>query len=204
MGQYYRPFVADNSGTVSILKNHDFECFSKLTEHSWISNPFVNAVYTLISKSTKRVAWIGDYANDHHVYVELRAASKGKPFPEWDQYSEYCLMAWGDDVSTLPRSQFPDDEFLSDYVLKKKKKFLLNHSQQSYLDMTEYAKKNTRDGWCVNPLPILTACGNGQGGGDYHSQVGIEDVGSWAFDFIEFSSKVPTDYKKEVYFFIIN
>lgn len=40
--------------------------------------------------------------------------------------------------------------------------------------------------WCVNPLPVLTACGNGRGGGDYRDDDDI-NVGSWAFDLIEYS-----------------
>lgn len=41
------------------------------------------------------------------------------------------------------------------------------------------------NGWTVHPLPLLTAEGNGRGGGDYHEQnPDIELVGTWARDSI--------------------
>ena len=36
----------------------------------------------------------------------------------------------------------------------------------------------------MHPLPLLTCEGNGNGGGDYHSEYGKEYVGTWARDLI--------------------
>lgn len=50
---------------------------------------------------------------------------------------------------------------------------------------------------CVHPLPLLTACGNDRGSGDYHE--GYPDynrVGKWAFDLIECSDKKPEGYEQ--------
>ncbi len=58
-----------------------------------------------------------------------------------------------------------------------------------------------KDGWVINPLPLLTACGNGRGGGDYHSQYPDQDkVGIWAGDVLSIEFAVPKRkwYKKLV------
>lgn len=66
---------------------------------------------------------------------------------------------------------------------------IVNHTKKQYIDLGEwwelchfYDKYNGYD-WCIHPLPLLTACGNGLGGGDY---CGLNEkmCGYWAFDYI--------------------
>lgn len=66
-------------------------------------------------------------------------------------------------------------------------------------------KEGNWAGYCVNPLPLLTACGNGRGGGDFHNSpntVGYENVGIWAFDILELSKQRPDGYAEVHYTFI--
>ena len=50
---------------------------------------------------------------------------------------------------------------------------------------------------CVHPLPLLTACGNDRGGGDYHEgHPNYNRVGEWAFDLIECTDRKPEGYDK--------
>lgn len=74
-------------------------------------------------------------------------------------------------------------------------RFVINHSKQLFVDKT---KGIDVDSWVVNPLPLLTAEGNGRGGGDYYTRSGEEDflVGSWARDIISVSNDVPSDYEE--------
>jgi hypothetical protein len=73
--------------------------------------------------------------------------------------------------------------------------------------MAAFIRENTArggdwDGWCMNPLPLLTACGNGRGGGDFGDcHVGYEDVGTWAFDWLEYTRTPPPDYEAVMYYF---
>jgi len=54
--------------------------------------------------------------------------------------------------------------------------------------MEQYVKRNVHKPsyddheWCAHPLPLLTALGNGMGGGDYRGKEGKDNIGSWAFD----------------------
>jgi hypothetical protein len=50
--------------------------------------------------------------------------------------------------------------------------------------------------WCLSPLPLLTACGNGRGGGDfYKDHIGFSDVGTWAFQLVEYTDHIPKGYQ---------
>jgi hypothetical protein len=85
MGQYYRPTLITPDGRIICLHPNEFDSFSKLTEHSWISNDFVNAVYSLIYKSRKRVAWMGDYAYEDYDPVNEPYAQV-MPFGKFRRY----------------------------------------------------------------------------------------------------------------------
>lgn len=65
--------------------------------------------------------------------------------------------------------------------------YLVNHSKKEYIVLNMYYIDNARASnsyWVIHPLPLLTAVGNGRGGGDYRG-INQELVGSWAFDTIE-------------------
>ena len=73
-------------------------------------------------------------------------------------------------------------------------KYLVNHSQQVYLNCDSYYERNKdNDDWCVNPLSLLTAIGNGLGGGDYRG-INEDYVGEWAWETISVEDEVPADY----------
>jgi large subunit ribosomal protein L21 len=65
-----------------------------------------------------------------------------------------------------------------------------------FVDLKQYKADSIKDGWCIFPISILTALGNGRGGGDYEGS-DMDKVGSWAFDSVYFTNKTPPkSYKK--------
>ena len=48
-------------------------------------------------------------------------------------------------------------------------------------------------GWQIHPLPLLTAEGNGRGGGDYHG-TNMEMVGAWARCRLGLVKEVPEGF----------
>jgi len=68
--------------------------------------------------------------------------------------------------------------------------FIVNHTKR------EYAMKINQ----FHPLPLLTAEGNGRGGGDYR---GVDEdlVGTWARDVISVKMEAPADYTMLVHNF---
>ena len=88
----------------------------------------------------------------------------------------------------------------------------MNHSKLCFIDLDKYTEENKwrehslwnsrMEGWdmCIHPLPLLTACDNGRGGGDYHG-TDMDVIGTWAFDLIEFTDVKPDDCDEVMYHF---
>ena len=74
----------------------------------------------------------------------------------------------------------------------------MNHDTKQFVDLDECkAKSEDKDGWVIQPIPLLTAVGNDRGSGDFHDgNVGYEFVGLWAWHLISISDKQPKSYKK--------
>lgn len=168
MGQYYRPYLKNEKiGNLVYATYIDGDyMMAKLMEHSWLRNPFVNAICGKIYKTPTKVVWVGDYANE--------------PGDDKTVYE----MAWGEE-SPFVRKDLKKSDFNID------DKYLVNYTKKQYIDMQKYI--DTADGseWIIHPLPLLTVVGNGRGGGDYR---GITDVGTWAGDLLAFEDNVPEGF----------
>ena len=210
MGQYYMPLVVKNN-KISTFYSHDYNNGLKLMEHSYVGNRFVNAVLTAIRGNRARIAWIGDYSDNPYKDAYSEKLSH-------DKFMRYYNDTWGrykDKYKITPEAE--------DVMNMESKGFLINHSQKIYIDMAEYISANKwheeYDAYnrqtgnvehrsydmCVNPLPLLTACGNDRGGGDYHSsRPDYDKVGTWAFDVIEYAEnaeQLPEGYEEVTYRF---
>lgn len=172
MGQYYKAvFVNTKKDKVEeYFDSWDTNNGEKLMEHSYIGNHFVmNVTYKMIN-SPKRLVWAGDYADavvgEDNFYNLTNNAEKSEPF-EIDM--KHALEA-----NTI----------------------YINHDKKEWFDLNKQTIPNMR-GWggIAHPLPILTADGNGRGGGDYHGAC-EELVGTWKGDLIEVSDTIPADYKE--------
>lgn len=198
MGQYYMPAIIHDDGRIESLYSHAFSSGLKLMEHSWIGNDFVNAVYSEICKNPKKIAWLGDYSNDF-------TDNDGEAYHEGmtlEEFSKYYDAVWGEEVQHLgPTDMVAGSDSILD--MDTRGTYLVNHTKRVFLDMGLYTKRaTTPDGWCVNPLPLLTACGNGRGGGDFRdsgNSRGGRDIGTWAFDKLEYTNEQPDSFT-EVHF----
>ncbi len=191
MGQYYMallerdgnsPFVFDRS----IDKNYTM---AKLMEHSWWRNPAVNTFCSLIYHNPAKVSWVGDYADTESVLQEKKLISK-------ERLNEIYQTVWGDKA---------DSKGLKENQLDLQGKYLCNHTYHKYLDLDKYYNECVLNGWCIHPLPLLTAIGNDQGGGDFHDapdNVGYDDVGIWADTLISIEDTIPDNYEECFYRFI--
>ncbi len=178
MGQYYKPICLDNK---QWLYTHDYGNGLKLMEHSWIGNDFVGYIMALMIKGgdwfRKRIVWAGDYYG----------TDDGKEVPYWNQ---------AEDDSGEGFTKIQPTICMSKEMQAKAK--LVNHTKKLYVRYDEMPAGE--GGWIVNPLPLLTACGNGRGGGDYRSDVDQDKVGIWAGDELSIEFAVPKSkwYKKLV------
>ena len=156
MGQY---FEAINTETLERMNPHQYDSFSKLTEHGWVGNSFVGAVMRRMMPGNpwyqSPVAWVGDYYGDEDGETDFQTLSE----KEGKKVRKYKTLT--------------TDE--------QKKAFLINHTKSQYVSYNDLPEDY--DGWMLNPLCILTAMGNGRGGGDYRGP-DEDKVGIWATDIL--------------------
>ncbi len=184
MGQYYD----------ILLKREKYEHYdrsvdgnyvmAKLTEHSWWRNETCAAVCRLIYPEPAKVYWIGDYADGADPVNGMTEAETRSVFRKC--YGKRALK---------------DRTLSGKNPLYLDKMYLVNYTKAQYIDCSEFYEKSlNKSGWAMHPLPLLTAIGNGLGGGDYRG-VNEDLIGMWAGDLIGVSSIAPENFKKnEVYF----
>jgi hypothetical protein len=190
MGQYYQPLISKDNKNYIRLSPFDYGNTSKLLGHSWIGNQFVGVVMEYLHHNPCHLAWVGDYSNDTKNYTTKISATLEKRL--WAKvWSEKSTL---ENTTGLP-------------VFKGAKGFVVNHTQKQYVDYAKYAKNpellyKQRDDMRIHFLPLLTAIGNGQGGGDYYNDnPNFKDIGSWAWDVISIEDEAPKGYTEIEPFF---
>ncbi len=179
MGQYYNILTYKNRKYTVYdrsLKNSETDTKSeyvcaKIMEHSWIYNETMESFSNIIFENPIKVAWVGDYADEcenEDIHNEKLGLEKIKLLHK---------IAWNRKSISLIRTQFDTEKML-----------LINWDKKQYVNMQEYIENNTYEGWCIHPLSLLTAIGNGFGGGDYRG-INLDKVGIWAYDTISFEKQ---------------
>lgn len=194
MGQYYRAAILGRRyGFKGTIRPYNYGTGTKLMEHSYVGNMFVNAVLAEIMNQPQRVAWIGDYSDSQETFE----TSLYKDKIDFDYFDKIYGYVWDSRKRVLHPHAIPFRQ-PEDY----ERFYLINHSRKSYVDLGK-CKERDDFGYIVSPLPLLTACGNGQGGGDYYSAYpDCDKCGLWAFDLLEFAGAHPRNYTEEVYEFV--
>ena len=156
---------------------YDYDNGAKLMEHSYIGNSFVEAVEFLLIDdgegnkgrwSGNKIVWAGDYAN-------------AEPLSGNNLYS----LAEEKDKLKMLIEAVPENYH-----------YLVNWDKKQFVDKTKCNPINgvwNIKGLKIHPLPLLTADGNGRGGGDYNGE-GIDYVGTWAKDRISLMKEIPEDF----------
>lgn len=175
MGQYYIAAILSDSGSTirAWLSPYNHGTLAKLLEHSYMNNKLLKSVEYLLSPlgyfHKSPLVWAGDYADP-------------EPDPETEKLYSIAHNA-------------PTKEIMADDVLGDTYRFLVNHTKKLYVDKLRV--EPDQYGYTLHPLSILTAEGNGQGGGDYYGS-NQELVGSWARNIISVEEEVPEGYEELV------
>ena len=196
MGQYYRVLEKEGNKRLVVYNRNiivdgkEEYMMAKLTEHSWIGNWLMETVCNKIYNSDKpvRLIWMGDYADDFANDLENTFNGLTKK-----QIINYRNAAWGE----------PDrSKAVERAVFDFEGKYIVNHTKKEYVDFSLYYKTSVMncagDKWCMHPLSLLTAIGNGYGGGDYRSPTlasTVDLVGYWAWDEINITDNIPENYE---------
>lgn len=202
MGQCYTPveIISLDDGTHFVINS--FSCQVKglgynglkLMWHSRWDNEFlVNFCARLYEKSRENdhethILWLGDY-EDLDCLSSLDGLS-------------VCFAgtrnSWLKEALKDPNRKEDDiDNANPDFSLTNK--FLVNTTKQEFINCTTYYNCNhDADNCCIHPLPLLTAVGNGKGGGDY-SGANNELVGRWVGDALYIDDEEPAESFTEIF-----
>lgn len=182
VGQYFFPVIGDAHGEVLYVFDRSVDgryTGAKLMEHSWMGSPCCRGVTEQLQlHGPCRLAWVGDYVKDADFDEAFRAARR--------------IPA---DVALLKRT-----DVFGETVLKVglhgpgaalDGRVLVNLEQRVYIDVDEYcAAAQLAADDVVYPLSLLTAVGNGRGGGDYLGTC-MDFVGAWAWNLISVAAEPP-------------
>lgn len=184
MGQYYHPISLTS---FEWLYPNDYSEGLKIMEHSWVGSKFIGVIMKLLTKGNKwyknKIVWAGDYSeevlNNNNLYSMCYGFSMG--------YGKY-------DDTNIRLFEIINLKFLLNEQ-EQKKAIIVNHAKKEYVKISDCKKDG--EGWIINPLPLLTALGNGGGGGDYHGS-NMNLIGRWASDEIsvEFDEKELEGFSK--------
>lgn len=198
MGQYYMPLLIGKDKKILRFYSHYYNNGLKLMEHSWVGNNFVNAVLSHIEDNPMRVAWVGDYSDSVDIATLGNGFISGRR-----SFLHYYRKAWSD----KSKAPLVDGSELFPLRTNHAAFFLVNITKNCYIDLQHYVEQNSvfygndTEPWCVNPLPLLTCIGNGQGGGDYYETLGSENIGTWAFDEIYITEEQPAGMPEATFAF---
>ena len=167
MGQYYTPIILMENGEWFRFLSHNYDNGLKLMEHSYQGNNFINVVLNELVDNPSRLAWVGDYAEISDCKSEIQI-----DFVNQEKISEYYNPPMVE--NDLPQ-------------------VYINHSKMEYFVLENVDIVEDNWGCKIHPLPLLTAMGNGYGGGDYRG-INQNLCGIWACDIIEISNNIPNGY----------
>lgn len=200
MGQYYRAVLGDANGNNRsvfdlwmIVDGHKEFKGSKLMETAWMGEGYPDTIEHQLIQSPHRVLWVGDYAEElsyfngpyESIGDKVLKNSNGANMPTYEEVWEKTLAK----LETLTQKPAIDWELY----------YLVNHDHKEYIPMLTYLNLATYECdkklVCIDPLPLLTAVGNGDGSGDYYGDE-MDYVGSWAWNLISIERKAPDGYKE--------
>ncbi|MGW5441424.1 hypothetical protein [Nocardia asteroides] len=169
MGQYYRPVFLEDQGNAIT---------------GWLSCYDYGNGAKLMEHS-----WVG---NEFMTAVESQLSTPTRLVWAGD-YADpepgtvatlYAMAGWGSKIS-------PDDP------QRRSGRFVINHDRGLYVDKQQIPAN--ADGWTVHPLSVLTAEGNGRGGGDLaedYTTGNFALVGTWARDRVSVGEVVPDGFDR--------
>ena len=174
MGQYYLPTLQDvnGDGSFKTFHSHDYDNGLKLMEHSYIGNNFVAAVLSELVDKPMALWWLGDYAEDED-FIDGRRL-----------HEHTRISLWNDDrIRVTPTKENQEWKYEGAYVLI--------YTTKEYIKLPPDS-----DDLIICPVCLLTAVGNGKGGGDYRGER-QDFVGIWAgmeLQVVFNENEIPQDF----------
>ena len=151
MGAYYQATVkfGQMKKMVRIPTWSPFDCGTKLMEHSYLPNDYVNGILNWIGEDKKfNLIWLCDYHEGNITWDNTKEVKLTFKY-EYNTKNKYYTYT----------------NFFGGYVI--------NHDLGVYIDLAEIYKilRDMGVEWKIHPLPILcNSDESSMGGGDYHQE----------------------------------
>lgn len=171
MGQYYMP-VIKRGKKLRRVYSHEFDNGLKLTEHSYIDNNFVNIVANNLVENPAQLYWCGDYAEVGDFISE-------------SMFNRIYGYAWDRKKNNGTTLEDTKEEF--DW---NKDWYYINLTKKKYIKVPKPGM------WVYSPISLLTAIGNGRGGGDYQGDNKM--IGAWAGHKVYLSETKPDEKFEDI------
>lgn len=173
MGQYFRAVVLAPKTNKTEIKasfiSWDYESGDKQMEHAWRKNPYVMTVESHFIKGGELYMHALVWAGDY---------AGNEPNKDDNLYHLAREMARKGKCRKLPTTY----------------RYVVNHTKRQFVDKDAVPVNN---GWQIHPLPLLTAEGNEDAGGEYHSDYPDHHlIEVWARDIISIEETSPEGYSE--------
>ena len=172
MGQYYIAVVVSGTGSIlGFYRPWGFGEGAKLLEHSHEGSNLVQGICRVLVAGPQRIVWAGDYADP-------------EPNDMPNLYDQCQDLEPGMGPDTVP--SVSEDVPIHSYTL------LVNHDLNMFVRLDGAGSD-------LHPLPILTAEGNGRGGGDlYASHPWFPHTGTWSRCLLSLQLEAPEGFTELV------
>ena len=168
MEQYFRAVLRkDHLMNWRIYTPAEVKCYPQMKDQAFVDCRYTACVKGLLFQTPAHVIWAGSLAD---------------PEPGKERNMFDCAR----NKRLRPETLIP---FTKDVFSRMH--YLVNHSKRQYIDYATALKDDS--GNRLDPLPILTAEGNGRGQGDYYG-INRELAGIWARDIISIEETPPADF----------
>lgn len=166
MGQYYlAAFLAENDGKEFIR--------AAINSHEFANGAKLTEHSYVGNNFVSAIEYLLSNLGMFYKTRLVWAGDYADPEPNSDNL--YTIAQGKEFIPSLPTSY---NDIMKDYS------FIVNHTKKQYM---------SKKGKVYHPLPLLTAEGNGRGGGDYRGP-GEDMIGIWARDVISMEIDAPADY----------
>jgi hypothetical protein len=194
MGQYYIAVFLNSDGRIVGYVQPFYG--SKLMEHSYLKDETMTVVEGILHKENYRLVWAGDYADPEEYdftidekNILLKYLNESNNNNEVTELQTDAYNLYG--ICGVTNNDYIDNE-IKTIDRKVYYRYIINHSKKKYIDKSTLSDNNNNY-FIINPLSILTADGNGRGGGDYKGY-NKQYAGCWIKDVITVDNIIPNEY----------
>lgn len=181
-------FVCVNLDKGEYASPSDYGWSMEILDHAYVGKDFMLVIEKLLSDEWKhdRIVWAGEFM-PYYVYtnefVKDSEIEKAKNNDVEFNLHEFAIKHLNQHLDDF--GGYTGAKEYSGY------KYLVNHSKREFIRKVD----TKHDSWNIHPLPLLTACGNGEGDSDYNGTY-MEFIGRWTSDNISAEDIEPTSFRE--------